>query len=82
MLGEVFYLTGGSRFFLLFKIIHKMLFYRPFMMGGLMMLWGYLKPLVLRKKQLVSREEADFYKRLLNSRIYNKVGDYLFMRGH
>jgi hypothetical protein len=82
MLGEVFYLTGGSPLFLFFKVIHRMFFDPPFMIGGFMMLWGYLKPLVLRKKQLVSREEADFYKQLLNSRIYNKVGEYLFTRGH
>jgi len=52
------------------------------MIDGFMMLWGYLKPLVLRRKQLVSCEEADFYKQLLNRRIYNKVGEYLFTRGH
>lgn len=80
MLGEIYYLTGGSRFFLLLKIIHRILFYRPFLAAGLMMSWGYLRPLVLRRKLLVSSEESEFYKQLLNRRIYNKIKELLPVR--
>lgn len=71
--GEVFYLTGGSRCFLLLKIIHRILFGRPILIAGLMMFWGYLRPFIQRKKLLVNSEEARSYKLLLNRRILNKV---------
>jgi len=80
MLGEIYYLTGGSRLFLPFKIINRILFGWPFIIAGLMMFWGYLRPFVLRKKLLVSSEEAEFYKQLLNRRIYNKVKEIIPVR--
>jgi len=79
--GEVFYLTGGSNIFLLFKVIHRMLIGRPFMVGGFMMFWGYMRPLIMNRPRLVNSEEADFYKRLLNQRIQNVAGKYFLKRG-
>lgn len=81
MLGEIYYLTGGGRLFLLLKIIHRILFYRPFFVAGVLMFWGYLRPLVLRRELLVSNEESKFYKQLLNRRIYYKVKELLPLRG-
>lgn len=73
MLGEIYFITGGSRLFLLLKIIHRILFSRPVVIAGLMMFWGYLRSIVLKKKLLVTNEEAKLYKQLLNQRIYKKL---------
>ncbi|MDP1817570.1 MAG: glycosyltransferase family 2 protein [Leadbetterella sp.] len=78
--GEVFYLTGGSRFFLFLKIIHRILFCRPLIIAGLMMFWGYLRPLIQKRKLLVNSEEAKFYKQLLNRRIFVKVRELVPMK--
>lgn len=67
--GETYYLTGGSKWFFLFKVIHRMLFGRPAVLGGIMMLIGFLTPMIRRKKLLVNPEEAKLYKRRLNQRI-------------
>ncbi len=73
MHGEIYYVTGGSLLFLIFKIVHRMIFGRPLLIGGIMMLFGYIQALVLRKKRLVSKEEETHYKKLLNSRILTRT---------
>ena len=73
MHGEIYYLTGGSKPFLLLKVAHRMIFGAPFIAGGFMMLIGYLIPLIKGKKLLVNDKEAQFYKKLLNKRIIDKV---------
>ena len=70
MHGEIFYLTGGSKIFFMLKTLHRMIFGEPFFIGGIMMVFGYLKPLFFRKKLLVTDKEAKFYKQLLNRRIF------------
>lgn len=72
MHGEIYYLTGGSKFFFLFKLAHRLIFGTPFVLGGLMMFVGYLKPLLNGKALLVSDKEAQFYKKMLNKRIIGK----------
>jgi glycosyltransferase involved in cell wall biosynthesis len=73
MHGEIFYLTGGSKIFFIMKVIHRMIFGQPFMLGGIMTLLGYLKPFLSRKHLLVNPEEAEFYQLLLNKRILNTL---------
>jgi glycosyltransferase involved in cell wall biosynthesis len=73
MHGEIYYLTGGSYLFLFFKIIHRMIFGRPLLIGGIMMLFGYVRSLILKKKRLVNDDEAFFYKKLLNQRILRQL---------
>lgn len=73
MHGEIFYLTGGGLFFFLLKFIHRAFFSSPFLLGGIMMLCGYAKPMILRKALLVTGEEAMFYRKLLNRRMLHKV---------
>jgi biofilm PGA synthesis N-glycosyltransferase PgaC len=70
MHGEIYYLTGGSKWFFLFKVIHRTLLGRPIGLGGIMMLIGFLTPMIQRKKLLVSPEEAALYRRRLNQRIF------------
>ena len=72
MLGEIYYRTGGSMLFFILKVMHRMLYGRPFIISGIMMLYGFMKQLVLRGKLLVSEEEARFYRRLLNRRIISR----------
>ena len=77
MHGEIYYSTGGGYLFLLFKIIHRMIFGRPLLIGGIMMLFGYFHSLVLKKKRLVNDDEAFFYKKLLNQRILSQLKNLL-----
>lgn len=68
--GEIYYLTGGNPIFFCVKCIRRIVFGNPFIVGGLMMIFGYLKLLLRKKKRLVSIEEAEFYNKQLNERIY------------
>ena len=72
--GEVYYLTGGSLSFFLLKVTHRILAGKPPLLAGLMLLAGYVKPLILGKKRLVTKAEALFYKRTLQKRVWNKFG--------
>jgi biofilm PGA synthesis N-glycosyltransferase PgaC len=67
--GEIYYLTGGSFPFFILKVVHRMVVARPFLLGGLMMFIGYMRPLLTRRKHLVSIEEAKFYRKTLNARL-------------
>lgn len=68
MHGEIYYLTGGSKLFLLLKVLHRMKC-RPLVIGGLALLWGYARAALGRQEPLVTAEEARRYRSLLNSRI-------------
>lgn len=67
--GHIYYVTGGGPFFLLFKCAHRSLVGKPVGLGGIAMLWGYLKASVRREEQIVTDAEARFYRRQLNSRL-------------
>jgi poly-beta-1,6-N-acetyl-D-glucosamine synthase len=72
--GDIYYQTGGGWLFLWVKVAHRMWAGRPWLLGGLAMLWGYVLPLVLRRKRLVSAQEARFYRELLNQRLLGWLG--------
>ena len=67
--GEAYYRTGGGKLFFLMKVLHRLLFGRPFFIAGLALLWGFLSTWASGKKRLVSDVEARFYQRQLNARI-------------
>ena len=69
--GEIYYQTGGGFLFLLVKALHRMLFAKPFFIGGMALIFGYLAPLFMEKQRLVNRKEANFYKKMLNKRLLN-----------
>lgn len=69
MHGEIYYLTGGSKLFLIFKFLHRIFLGSPFLIGGIMLIVGYLSPMIKGKALLVSDKEAIFYKKLLIKRI-------------
>lgn len=72
MLGEIYYLTGGSVGFLILKLAHRFV-HRPVFVGGLAMFWGYLRMAARRKPTLVSAEEARCYRALLLGRITSRA---------
>lgn len=79
MHGKIYYLTGGSKLFLLLKIIHRMTT-KPYVLGALALSWGYLKAMLSGRSLLVTRREALFYQALLRERLWNQVSS-LFGQG-
>src|ERR1700688_1120584 len=77
MHGEIYYLTGGGPLFFFFKFWDRLFFGRPLVLGALMMLWGYLKPVLTRRSKLVSDVEARLYRRMLNHRITARISSVL-----
>ena len=73
MHGEIFYLTGGSPFFFLIKVLIRMLAGRPLLLGGVYMAAGFLKPLLHQQRRLVNDREARFYNRLIRARMYGRL---------
>lgn len=79
MHGEIYYRTGGSKLFFLFKVFHR-IWIKPHVIGAVTLLSGYLIALLRNKKLLVTRKEAAYYKTLLKKRLKEKV-KALFMQG-
>jgi glycosyltransferase involved in cell wall biosynthesis len=72
MLGEIYYLTGGSAVFFILKLAYRFLC-RPVFVGGLAMLLGYSRMAARRQATLVSAEEARCYRALLLGRITSRA---------
>jgi poly-beta-1,6-N-acetyl-D-glucosamine synthase len=75
MLGQIYYSTGGGTLFLLLKCLHRMFSGKPFFLGGVAMLGGYLAAWWKREPKLVSASEAARYRRLLNQRMFSAWPD-------
>ncbi|HEY2934574.1 MAG TPA: glycosyltransferase family A protein [Acidobacteriota bacterium] len=82
MHGEIFYLTGGSRLFFCLKAAHRLVFGKPILIGGLMMIFGFLKAAAGGKALLVTPPEAEFYRWLQKRRILNTVRNLLLLSSH
>jgi len=72
MHGDIYFLTGGGPLFFLLKVAHRMVFGSPPLVGGLAMLYGYLRSWLSRRERLVSPVEARHYRRLLNRRLLRR----------
>ena len=72
MHGEIYYLTGGSKLFLLLKVLHRM-GTKPYLVGALALFRGYLKAMWGRETPLVTKTEARCYRSLLHARLMNQV---------
>jgi glycosyltransferase involved in cell wall biosynthesis len=70
--GVADYVMGGSLFFLLFKVPYRMLRTKPFLLGGLAILWGYLGCVFTGRKRLVTKAEAKLYRNLLRSQLWGR----------
>lgn len=77
MHGEIYYKTGGSVPFFTLKALDRFVTGRPFVLGGLMMVYGYLKARLLCVERVVTDEEANFYRRVLNQRIKQRLLAFL-----
>ena len=71
--GEIYYLAGGGVAFLSLKLLHRCFRSRPYVLGGLDMLWGYLRCVLSGKPRGVNVEEARFYRKLLNCRLLDQT---------
>ena len=79
MHGEIFYLTGGSKIFLLLKTIRRV-FQKPYLINAFSMLRGYLQAMSGRRRLLVNAREAAVYKRILVKRMRDQVK--MLLDGH
>jgi poly-beta-1,6-N-acetyl-D-glucosamine synthase len=73
MHGQIYYLTGGGTLFFLLKFIHRLGAGKPVMLGGIMMLVGFLQTWLKREPRLLSDSEAKIYRSLLNQRILRTI---------
>jgi poly-beta-1,6-N-acetyl-D-glucosamine synthase len=73
MSGEIHYLTGGGALFFFAKAVHRIVFGQPRVVGGLAMVGGYLSCVVKRPQKLVNTEEARYYRKMLNRRMFNDL---------
>jgi poly-beta-1,6-N-acetyl-D-glucosamine synthase len=71
--GEVYYVCGGGKLFLLLKVIERMVFGKPLLLGGALLLCGYLRAAVTSRPKLVSGEEAKLYRELLDQRVTEHI---------
>jgi len=69
MLGHIYYLTGGGTLFFLIKCLHRLVFGKPIVLGGIAMFVGFMQARMKGERRLVSDREAFLYRRLLNERI-------------
>jgi glycosyltransferase involved in cell wall biosynthesis len=72
MHGEIYYLTGGSTIFFMFKVLHR-LKTKPYILGALALIRGYFKAFFSQQTLLVTQTEARCYRYLLQGRLLTKV---------
>ena len=69
MHGQIYYVTGGGGLFVFLKCLHRLVFGKPILVGGIMMFLGFMQAMLKGEPKLVSDREADRYRHLLNERI-------------
>jgi hypothetical protein len=67
--GEAYYRSGGGVLFFTLKVLHRTITGEPFLIGGLLLLCGFIKAAFLPIPRLLKPNERTFYRRLLNSRV-------------
>jgi hypothetical protein len=73
IVGEINYLTGLNKRAFALKTLYRLIFGRPRVAEGGMLLLGYLRAWAKRKPRLVNKEEADFYQRIWANHMKGKV---------
>jgi glycosyltransferase involved in cell wall biosynthesis len=76
--GEVYYACGGGKLFFLLKVLQRLLIGKPFVLGGISLLYGYLHAAVTRRPKLVTPQEAALYRKVLNQRILRRTSSGTF----
>lgn len=80
MHGRSYYLTGGGGIFFSLKVLHRLVFGKPLLLGGLLMAAGYLRSWWSGESRLVTEAEATAYRNVLHQRIFTAVRRRLFSR--
>ncbi len=80
--GDIYYRTGGGISFFLLKVLRRAVVGRPWLLGGVLMLFGYMKAAVLRVPRAVSKAEARFYRKMLNQRMRQSLKRKLGLRSY
>jgi glycosyltransferase involved in cell wall biosynthesis len=76
MHGEIYCRTRGGALFFLMKTLRR-LTWRPFIVGSLAMLWGYLHAFLRRREPLVTAAEGHRYRQLLTERMRARTRRFL-----
>lgn len=71
--GRVYYVTGGGASFFFLKFLHRLVLGKPRILGGLSLLWGYLKSWMTQTERLVTKQEARFYQKQLSHRLVEGI---------
>ena len=79
MHGEIYYRTQGGLLFFTVKTLRRFL-EKPYLLGGISMLWGYLHALLQGREPLVTPVEGKCYRQLLNQRLRQIAGRVLPLR--
>jgi len=69
MHGEIYYLTGGDKLFFALKVLHRMTA-KPIILGGLALMWGYVRSLLGGRQPLVTAVESKLYRARLRERMH------------
>ena len=83
MHGEIYYLTGGGIAFFLLKLLYRVHRSKPFLLGSLAILWGYLKCWMSGQPTLVSDSEARRYRQMLSRNMrdgFSSIFSWTFKR--
>jgi biofilm PGA synthesis N-glycosyltransferase PgaC len=75
--GAGHYLMGGGKVFFALKVLQRCVRGRPPVLGGLAMAYGYLSAWATRSELIVTRDEAESYRRLLNRRMSQSLSRLL-----
>ncbi len=67
--GEVYYASGGGMLFLLGKVLRRLIKGKPIVLGGVLLLCGYIYAAITRRPKLVTPQQAQAYNRRLNRRL-------------
>lgn len=76
MHGEIYYLTGGSFLFFIFKFLQR-IYSRPYFIKAFALLWGYFRAKTVGKALLVNKAEAKHYNDLLHTRLKKELISHL-----
>jgi hypothetical protein len=69
--GEVYFVTGGSFVYFIFKLLYRIKTHRT-LLAGLALLTGYVRALLTRQR-LVSSAQRNVYNNLLRKRLVDRV---------
>ncbi len=72
--GEAYYAYNGGGMFLSLKFLHRLFLGSPPIVGAFLLLFGYLRSLMLQRPRLVNDWEAKRYRSLLRARMRERVG--------